>query len=205
MPTSVPRYRGPRLEQAPQSFPWCIQANDGGCLWSRHGAGIQQDTLSRGYRGVGRVKLSTAITEPANPASSSERWKSSFPASSARCRGSASPASTTGRRRATSSAATAGQHESACATAEPIPAHVRGDGIRLAWGPTCSRPQDRSSKHLATKESIRRRLPRGGKLRCHRRFPASGLRTSCRRAGGQRPGAEDGRVMQNQFGLKPKM
>jgi hypothetical protein len=47
---------------------------------------------------------------------------------------------------------------------------------------------------LAAEEPIRRRLPRGGELRCHRRFPASGLRTSCRHAGRRRPGAEDGRV-----------
>jgi hypothetical protein len=138
MPTSVPRYRGPRLEQAPQSFPWCIQANDGGCLWSRHGAGIQQDTLPRRHRGVGRVQFSTASAEPASPASSSERWGSSFPASSARCWGSASSGPTASRRRATNSAATAGRHRSACATAEPVPAHVRGLGIRLAWAPLAS-------------------------------------------------------------------
>jgi hypothetical protein len=145
MPTSVPRYREPRLEQAPQSFPWCIQANDGGCLWSRHGEGIQQDTLSRGHRGVERIQFSATIAEPASPASSSERWESSFPASSARCWGSASSAPTAGRRRAASPATTAGQHGSTCATAEPVPAHVRGVGVRLAWGPSCFLPQDCSS------------------------------------------------------------
>jgi hypothetical protein len=138
MHTGVPRCRGPRLEQAPQSFPWCVQTNDGGCLRSRHGAGIQQDTLSRGHRGVGRVQFSTAIAETASPASSSERWESSFPASSTMCWASASSAPTAVRRRATSPATTAGQHGSTCATAEPVPAHVRGVGVRLAWAPLAS-------------------------------------------------------------------
>jgi hypothetical protein len=125
MPASVSGFCGSRFEQAPQSFPWCVPANDGGCLWPRHGAGIQQGTHPGGHRGIGRVKLSTTITEPANPASSSERWESSFPASSARRWGSASSAPTTGLRRKTNPATTAGQHGSTCATAEPVPAHVR--------------------------------------------------------------------------------
>jgi hypothetical protein len=167
MHTCIPRCRGPRLEQAPQSFPRCVQTDDGGCLRSRHGTGVQQGTHSRRHRRVGRVQFSTAIAEPASPASSSERWESSFPTSSTRCWGSASSAPTAGRRRATSPATTTGQHESTCAAAEPLPAHVRGVGIRLTWGPACFRPHDCSSKQLATEESIRRRLPRGRELRSH--------------------------------------
>jgi hypothetical protein len=47
-------------------------------------------------------------SQPASPASSSERWEPSFSASSTRCWGSASSAPTAGRRRATSPATTAG-------------------------------------------------------------------------------------------------
>jgi type IV secretory pathway VirB10-like protein len=64
-------------------------------------------------------------------------------------------------------ATTAGQHGSTCATAESVPAYVRRDSVRLAWGPACLRPQDCSGKQLAAEEPIRRRLPRGGKLRSH--------------------------------------
>jgi hypothetical protein len=46
-----------------------------------------------------------------------------------------------------------------CATAEPVPAHVRGVGIRLAWSPACFRLQDFSSKQQAAEEFVRRRLP----------------------------------------------
>jgi hypothetical protein len=138
MHASVPRYRGPRPKQAPQSFPGCVQTNDGGCLRSRHGAGVQQGTHSRRHRRDGRVQFSTAIAEPASPASSSECWEPSFPASSTRCWGSAGSAPTAGRRRATSPATTAGQHGSTYATAETVPAHVRGVGIRLAWAPLAS-------------------------------------------------------------------
>jgi hypothetical protein len=61
-----------------------------------------------GHRGAGRIKLLTTTTEPANSASSSERWKSSIPASSAGRWGSASSAPTTGLRRAANLATTAG-------------------------------------------------------------------------------------------------
>jgi hypothetical protein len=167
MPASVQGCCGSRFEQAPQGFSWCVPANDGGCLWPRHGAGIQQGTRPRGHRGAGRIKLSTTTTEPANSASSSERWKSSFPASSAGRWGSASSAPTTGLRRAANPATTAGQHGSTCATAESVPAHVRRPSVRLAWGPACPRPQDCSGKQLAAEKPIRRRLPRGGKLWSH--------------------------------------
>jgi hypothetical protein len=70
---SIPGICRLHVEQAPQSLPWCVPANDGGCLWPRHGAGIQQGTRPRGHCGAGQVKLSTTITEPANLASSSER------------------------------------------------------------------------------------------------------------------------------------
>jgi hypothetical protein len=164
---SISGFCRPHFEQAPQSFPWRVPANDGGCLWPRHGVGIQQGTHPMGHRGTGRIKVSTTITEPADPASSSEHWESSVPASSARRWESASSAPTTGLRRAANPATTAGQHGSTCATAEPVPAHVRGDSVRLAWGPACLRPQDSSGKQLAAEEPIRRRLPRGGKLRSH--------------------------------------
>jgi hypothetical protein len=67
----IPGICGLHVEQAQQSFSWCIPANDGGYLWPGHGAGIQQGTRPRGHRGARRVKLSTTITEPADSASSS--------------------------------------------------------------------------------------------------------------------------------------
>jgi hypothetical protein len=134
-------------------------ADDGGRLWPRHGTSVQQGTCPRGHRGAGRVKLSTTVTEPATSASSSELGKSSFPAPSAGCWGSASSAPTTGLRRAANPATTAGQHGSTCATAESVPAYVRRASIRLAWSPTCLRPQDCSGEQLAAEELIRQRIP----------------------------------------------
>jgi hypothetical protein len=167
MTASVPGCCGSRFEQAPQSFTWCVSANDGGCLWPRLGAGIQQGTRPRGHRGAGRIKLSTPTAEPANSASSSEHWKSSFPASSVGRWGPASSASTAGLKRTANPATTAGQHGSTCATAESVPAHVRRPSIRLAWGPVRFRSQDCSGEQLAAEKPIWRRLSRGGKLWSH--------------------------------------
>jgi hypothetical protein len=64
--------------------------------------------IQGGHRGVWRVQFSAAIAEPASPASSSERWESSFPASSTRCGGSAISGPAASRRRTTSSATTIG-------------------------------------------------------------------------------------------------
>jgi hypothetical protein len=163
----IPGICGLHVEQAPQSFSWRVPANDGGYLWPGHGAGIQQGTRPRGHRGARRVKLSTTITKPANSASTSERRKSSFPAPSARRWGSSSSAPTAGLRRAANPATTTGQCGATCATAEPVLAHVRGPSVRLAWGPARFRPQDCSGEQLATKESLRRRLSRSGKLWSH--------------------------------------
>jgi hypothetical protein len=147
------------VEQAQQSFPRCAPADDGGRLWPRHGRSIQQGTRPGRHRGAGRVKLSATVTEPATSASPSELWKSSVLAFSAGCWGSASSAPTTGLRRAANPATTAKQHGSTRATAESVPAYVRGIGVRLAWSPTCLRPQDCSGEQLAAEELVRRRLP----------------------------------------------
>jgi hypothetical protein len=48
MHASVPRCRGSHLKHASQSFPGCVQIDDGGCLRPRHGASVQSNTLSRG-------------------------------------------------------------------------------------------------------------------------------------------------------------
>jgi hypothetical protein len=202
MHASVPRYSGPRLKQAPQSFSGCVQTNDDGCLRSRHGANAQQDTHSRGHHGDRRVQFSTAIAAPASPASSSERREPSFPASSARCWGSASSAPTAGRRRTTSPATTAGQHGSTCATAEPVPTHVRraGIGAPLASGYRIAPASNRLQRNLygggyheVGNYGAIDALPNPG-------FgPAAGTQEDDILA------QKMADLMQNQFGLKPKM
>jgi hypothetical protein len=127
-------------------------------LWPGHGTSVQQGTHPGGHRGAGRVKLSISVTEPATAASSSELWESSVPAPSTGRWGSASSAPITSFRRAANPATTAEQHGSACATAESVPTYVWRPSVRLAWSPTCFRPQDCSGDQLAAEELVRRRL-----------------------------------------------
>jgi hypothetical protein len=96
-------------------------------------ASIQSSTPSGIQHGDWRVQFSATIAKPASPASSAERWEPDHPASSTRRWRSTSSTSSAGRKRAASPATSVGRYRSTDSTAEPISAHIWGDGVRFVW------------------------------------------------------------------------
>jgi hypothetical protein len=163
----IPGICGLHVEQAPQSFSRCVQQ----MMVAIFGPGMEQAFSKAPVQG-GTVELGESSSQPplrSQPIQPPPQSAGSqaFQPPPQGAGGQLVQPPTAGLRRAANPATTIGQHGSACATAEPVPAHVRGTSVRLAWSPARFRPQNCSGEQLATNESLRRRLSPGGKLWSH--------------------------------------